>query len=574
MKLRILFLLLLLPLLNSYAGPSTGIQVNGIYYSLNQSSKEATVVNADYTGDVVIPESFDYDGSTYYVTAIESSYSPVSGRGTIGGFENCSELRSVSIPKSIKTIGYLAFYGCASLKAVYITDLSAWCNIKFGTSDGLGKESNPLFYAHDLYLRGDKITNLTIPDDVTSIDNSFIGCSLSSVTFHKDFKKISDMAFIHCESLTDVYSLSPNITISTSHLSVYCGFTEFENKTLHIRERYVNNYIPEDPMNPFNPTYWFNFGAIEYIDGVDYNLIYMVDGEEYKRNWMEIGETIVPEPAPTKGGYTFSGWSEIPETMPNHDLTILGSFSPNTYKLTYIVDGEEYKVVEMKCDETITAEPEPIKKGMTFSGWSDIPEKMPANDVTVIGTFGWSKISNNKIIYQVTDTINNCAAVIGNEDMSGGVTIASDVEFDYNYKVTSIANNAFNGCKEITTIDMPATITSIGERAFAKIDKLTDVTIFADEVPTTDRTAFENSYIDYVTLHVPAGSVEKYKKTGPWKGFKEIVPIEGANPTTVSPIYSVESQKACYNLNGINITNSHKTAKGVIIRGGNKYYIK
>jgi hypothetical protein len=262
---------------------------------------------------------------------------------------------------------------------------------------------------------------------------------------------------------------------------------------------------------------------------------------------MEVGETIVPEPAPTKEGYTFSGWSEIPETMPGHDLTITGSFSPNTYKLIYMVDGITYKEIDVKYDEDIILESYPVKKGMTFSGWSSIPEKMPAKDVTVTGSFSWSKITNNKIIYQVTDTINNCAAVIGNEEASGRVTIASDLEFDYNYKVTSIADRAFFGCKDITSIVIPATITNIGERAFAKIDKLTDVTITAEDVPTTDRTAFENSYIDYVTLHVPAGSVERYKATGPWKDFKEIVAIEGTEPisveTCVMPTISFQDGK-------------------------------
>lgn len=139
--------------------------------------------------------------------------------------------------------------------------------------------------------------------------------------------------------------------------------------------------------------------------------------------------------------------------------------------------------------------------------------------------------------------------------------------------MTSIAVRAFYGCKDVTSIEIPATITNIGERAFAKIDKLTDVTITAEDVPTTDRTAFENSYIDYVTLHVPAGSVEKYKAAGPWKNFKEIIPIEGGQTKIVS-IHSVDKQKASYNLNGIKISETNKITKGIVIRGGKKYYIR
>ena len=116
-------------------------------------------------------------------------------------------------------------------------------------------------------------------------------------------------------------------------------------------------------------------------------LIYKVDGVVYKTVTYAVGETIVPEPAPTKEGYTFSGWSEIPATMPAHDVTVTGTFSINKYKLTYIVDGVEYKSYDIEYGATITPEVEPTKEGYTFSGWSEIPATMPAHDVTVTGTF-------------------------------------------------------------------------------------------------------------------------------------------------------------------------------------------
>ena len=52
--------------------------------------------------------------------------------------------------------------------------------------------------------------------------------------------------------------------------------------------------------------------------------------------------------SPMKEGYTFSGWSEIPETMPAQDVTVTGSFTINKYKLTYMVDGAEYKSYEIE----------------------------------------------------------------------------------------------------------------------------------------------------------------------------------------------------------------------------------
>lgn len=73
---------------------------------------------------------------------------------------------------------------------------------------------------------------------------------------------------------------------------------------------------------------WSNFTN---ISDSKYQLSYLVDGKEYKSYSMEYGEGITPEAEPTKENYIFSGWSEIPETMPAHDVTITGYFtlSPN-----------------------------------------------------------------------------------------------------------------------------------------------------------------------------------------------------------------------------------------------------
>lgn len=121
--------------------------------------------------------------------------------------------------------------------------------------------------------------------------------------------------------------------------------------------------------------------------GDGYDLIYKVDGTVYKTITLEWGAIITPEPAPVKEGYTFSGWSEIPSTMPASNVEVTGSFSINSYNLFYKVDGVEYKSLTVVYGSTITPETAPIKEGHTFSGWSEIPGTMPANDVEVTGYF-------------------------------------------------------------------------------------------------------------------------------------------------------------------------------------------
>ena len=120
-------------------------------------------------------------------------------------FSNCGRIVRVTIGKNVSQIGDKAFSSCHSLEGVYITDLSAWCNISFG-----GYSANPLSYAGHLYLNGKLVTDLVIPDGVTEIkDYAFYDCgSLRSVTVPGTVVCIGTSAFRSCEYLATVINFS------------------------------------------------------------------------------------------------------------------------------------------------------------------------------------------------------------------------------------------------------------------------------------------------------------------------------------------------------------------------------
>lgn len=130
-------------------------------------------------------------------------------------------MESVTIGNKVQTIELCAFIDCTRLKAVYITDLSAWCSINYCrdliknrivTGDETG---NPLYYAHYLYLNGEEIKALVIPDDVSSIgDFTFYGGSgFTSLVIPKNVTNIGQRAFYGCSGLTAIEMPDSGISI-------------------------------------------------------------------------------------------------------------------------------------------------------------------------------------------------------------------------------------------------------------------------------------------------------------------------------------------------------------------------
>ena len=235
--LKSLLLALLLAMLPQVAS-AYDFMVDGLCYNKNGDGTSVTLTYegtgaegygySNLNGDLVIPPSVTYDGTTYSVTTIGGrAFYGCSGLTSVtipnsvttinySAFSRCSGLTSVTIPNSVTTIGEGAFYGCSGLTSVTIPNsVTTIGSSAFEGCTGL--------------------TSVTIPNSVTTINYAaFYGCSsLTSVTLGKSVTTIGTGAFYGCSSLTSVTIPKSVTTIGTGAFYGCTGLTSIKSKVLN-----------------------------------------------------------------------------------------------------------------------------------------------------------------------------------------------------------------------------------------------------------------------------------------------------------------------------------------------------
>ena len=270
--------------------------------------------------------------------------------------------------------------------------------------------------------------------------------------------------------------------------------------------------------NPYTATITAETAFVANFQVKEYNVIYKVDGEVYTTETYDFGATVTAIAEPEKEGYTFSGWSEVPATMPASDVEVTGTFTVNSYTITYKVDGEEYATETYDFGAVVTPIAAPVKVGYTFSGWSEVPATMPASDVEVTGTFivtpNLDVTAENK---EETTDATYSTVTVGNEkvwDVKANTISADKLSVSVDADGVASEVKIANGGQITTVLEVTRTIEK-GKWALMSLPFAVDLA----NVTVDGAAAVNNSNIKvmvYDAAYRAANSIELFTKSG-WK---------------------------------------------------------
>ena len=401
------------------------------------------------------------------------------------------------------------------------------------------------------YVPGD-----SVPADVTALTVQWTDPTYA-VTLHPSGGTINN------GNVTE-YIYGVGATLPTADDMTYTGHT--------FKGWYDNEGLTGDPVTAIggtemgNKEYWAKWTINQYTITFDTD-----GGSEVAPITQDYGTAITAPADPTREGYTFTGWdTAIPATMPAHNMTITAQWTVNQYTITFDTDGgSEVAPITQDYGSAITAPAAPTREGYTFTGWDKtIPATMPAGDMTI--TAQWT-VNQYTITYDLdggtaegnpdTYTVETDAFTLKNPTRPGytftgwsGTGLTGEDNLTVTIPKGSTGNRSYTAHWSLNTYSI--TYDLDGGTAFGNPDSYTveSATITLNQPTKTGYTftgwsGTDLTGEDNLTVTIPAGSTGDRSYTAHWSlnTYSITYDLNGGTASGNPDFYTVESSTITLN---------------------------